>query len=110
MANLLDPPPEWSGGFDLVVESMTVQALPRSLRAQATACVQGFVTDGGTLLVIAFARTDEDVDDTGPPWPLTRNEVEAFTSDRLRPGGIDLVLREDGTEFWRARFDAITTA
>ena len=65
---------------------------------------------GGTLLVIAFARTDEDADDTGPPWPLTRDEVEAFASQQLRPGGIELVLREDETEFWRARFDAITTA
>jgi hypothetical protein len=110
VANLLDPPPEWSGGFDLVVESMTVQALPRSLREQATAGVQSFVADGGTLVVIAYARTDEHTDDTGPPWPLTRDEVEAFASERLRPGGIDLVLREDDTEFWRARFDAVSTA
>jgi hypothetical protein len=110
VANLLDPPPEWNGGFDLVVESMTVQALPRSLRERATAGVQGFVADGGTLVVIAFARTDEDADDTGPPWPLTRDEVEAFASDRLRPRGIELALREDGTEFWRARFHATAMA
>src|SRR5213595_3438484 len=86
VADLLDPPPEWSEGFDLVVESMTVQALPRSLRERATAGVQGFVAGGGTLVVIAFARTDEDADDAGPPWPLTRDEVEAFASERLRPG------------------------
>ena len=107
VANLLVPPPEWAGGFDLVIESMTVQSLPRSLRAQATAGVRGFVADGGTLVVIAFARTDEDADDSGPPWPLTRDEVEAFASDSLRMGAIDMVLREDGTEFWRARFDSV---
>ena len=105
VANLLTPPPEWAGGFDLVVESMTVQSLPRSLRAQATAGVRGFVADGGTLVVIAFARTDEHAEDSGPPWPLTRDEVEAFASDSLRTGAIDMVLREDGTEFWRAWFD-----
>jgi len=110
VADLLDPPPEWQGAFDLVVESMTVQALPRALRAQATAGVQGFVADGGTLVVIGYARTDEDADETGPPWPLTRGEVEAFASDRLRLGEIELVPRQDGTEFWRARFDATATA
>jgi hypothetical protein len=107
VANLLTPPPEWAGGFDLVIESMTVQSLPRSLRAQATAGVRGFVADGGTLVVIAFARTDEHADDSGPPWPLTRDEVEVFASDSLRMGAIDMVLREDGTEFWRARFDSV---
>jgi hypothetical protein len=106
VANLLSPPPEWAGGFDLVIESLTVQSLPRSLRAQATAGVRGLVAEGGTLVVISFARTDEDADDPGPPWPLTRDEVEAFASDSLRIGAIDMVLREDGTEFWRARFDA----
>ena len=108
VADLLDPPPEWSGGFDLVVESMTVQALPRSLREPATAAVQGFVASGGTLVVIAFAHTSEDEDEPGPPWPLTRDEVEAFASERLRPAAIDLVQREDGTEFWRAQFDGTT--
>jgi hypothetical protein len=106
VANLLDPPPAWGAAFDLVIESMTVQALPRSLRAQAIAGVRGFVAAGGALVVIAFARTDDRADDTGPPWPLTRQEVDAFASERLRLGEIDLVPREDGTEFWRARFDA----
>jgi hypothetical protein len=107
VANLLSPPPEWAGGFDLVVESLTVQSLPRSLRAHATAGVRSLVAEGGTLVVISFARTDEDADDPGPPWPLTRDEVEAFASDTLRIGAIDMVLREDGTEFWRARFDSV---
>ena len=107
VANLLSPPPEWVGGFDLVIESLTVQSLPRSLRAEATAGVRGLVAGGGTLVVISFARTDADADDSGPPWPLTRDEVEAFASGSLRMAAIDMVLREDGTEFWQARFDSV---
>jgi hypothetical protein len=112
VANLLDPPPEWNGGFDLVVESMTVQALPRAIREPATEKVRGFVAAGGTLLVIAFAEMPDaddadDADDAGPPWPLSRAELEAFGSDSLRLGLAERIPREDGVEFWRARFDAV---
>jgi methylase of polypeptide subunit release factors len=36
VADLLDPPAEWTRAFDLVVESLTVQALPGDVRAEAT--------------------------------------------------------------------------
>jgi SAM-dependent methyltransferase len=82
-ADLLDPPAEWSGAFDLVVESITVQSLPESLHAEAIAGVARLVAPGGTLLVIAAAREDgEPV--AGPPWPLTRAEIEAFAGGGLR--------------------------
>jgi SAM-dependent methyltransferase len=55
VADLLEPPSEWAGAWDLVVESNTVQALPRSLRPRATAAVASFVAPGGTLLVLAAA-------------------------------------------------------
>jgi hypothetical protein len=75
-ADLLDPPDAWREAFDLVVESNNVQALPRELRATAVAATAGFVAPGGILLVLA-ARSEQPSDD-GPPWPLTREEVEAF--------------------------------
>jgi SAM-dependent methyltransferase len=88
VADLLDPPAEWREAFDLVVESNNVQALPRSMRARATAAVSSFVAPGGTLLVIAAAATSWG--DEGPPWPLTRDEVSAFAS-----GGVtELSVRE----------------
>src|SRR5689334_24156879 len=34
VADLLALPPGWVGGYDLVVESLTVQSLPRSIRAR----------------------------------------------------------------------------
>lgn len=35
VANLLDPPAEWACAFDLVVESITIQSMPLSVRADA---------------------------------------------------------------------------
>lgn len=75
-ADLLDPPAEWRGAFDLVVESLTVQSMPVDVRATAIRNVAGFVAPGGTLLVVAFAGDDQPVE--GPPWPLSRADIEAF--------------------------------
>jgi SAM-dependent methyltransferase len=85
VADLLELPLAWRGAFDLVVEIMTVQALPDPPRASAIQQVATLVAPGGTLLVVASAREDGAPPD-GPPWPLTREEVEAFAA-----GGLDIV-------------------
>jgi 2-polyprenyl-3-methyl-5-hydroxy-6-metoxy-1,4-benzoquinol methylase len=100
VADLLAAPAEWAGAFDLVLESYTVQALPASLRAQATTAVASFVAPGGTLLVIAASREPDEHAD-GPPWPLTAAEIEAFATGGLEPLRIE---RIDGR--WRAEFVA----
>jgi SAM-dependent methyltransferase len=104
VANLLDPPPEWRGAFDLVFESLTVQSMPRTVRAEATAAVSAMVAPGGTLLVIA-AQAAELCED-GPPWPLTRDELEAFATEHLRPLLIEEIPHPDepGLVRWRAEF------
>jgi SAM-dependent methyltransferase len=89
VADLLDLPAEWARAFDLVVEHITVQALPESVRPAATAAVAALVAPGGTLLVISGARDGGETVD-GPPWPLTRAEVEAFAT-----GGVELVGIEE---------------
>jgi len=103
VADLLDPPREWLGGFDLVVEIITVQALPDPVRARAIANVGPLVAPGGTLFVIAAARDRRSGPVDGPPWPLTREEVEAFAG-----GGLATVLIEEigagGERRWRAEF------
>jgi SAM-dependent methyltransferase len=108
VADLIDPPPEWGGAFDLVVESLTVQSLPRELRAVAIARVRGFVAPGGTLLVIA-AVDDNRPDRPDGPWPLTRAEVESFAG-----GGLELVelrdFRDADAHRWRAEFQRAPTA
>ncbi|GAA3541447.1 class I SAM-dependent methyltransferase [Kribbella ginsengisoli] len=86
VADLLNPPAEWHRAFDLVVEIYTVQALPIPLQPEATAHVADFVRPGGTLVVIAAARDDNTPDSSvdGPPWPLTRAAIHAFTTPDLK--------------------------
>ncbi|MEU1385275.1 MULTISPECIES: class I SAM-dependent methyltransferase [unclassified Nonomuraea] len=101
-ADLLDPPAAWRHAFDLVVEIMTVQALPEELHARATESVAGFVRPGGTLLVIASGR--EDGGPVGaPPWPLTATEIAAFATGGLTAERIE-DLRDGGRHRWRATF------
>ncbi len=76
-ADLLRPPGDWARGFDLVVESYTLQVLPPELRGDAMRRVAGFVASGGTLLMIARGR--EPFEPKGAmPWPLTRAELTVF--------------------------------
>jgi SAM-dependent methyltransferase len=104
VADLLQPPADWLGAFDLVLESMTVQALPDPVRGAASARIREFVGAGGTLLVIAIAADQPARPEDGPPWPLTRAEVEAFAAGGLRPGRIDLIAEEGVPRRWRAEF------
>jgi SAM-dependent methyltransferase len=103
VADLLDPPVEWREGFDLVVESLTAQSLPDPPRRDAIVQIGRLVAPGGTLIVIAAIH--DDADGPGPPWPLTRAEVEAFASGGIRPVRIDVVdAVQPGEHRWRAEF------
>jgi SAM-dependent methyltransferase len=106
VADLFDLPPEWRRRFDLVVESNNVQALPGDLRSRAVAAVRSLVAPGGTLLVVAASATAWD--DAGPPWPLTRAEVESFAGDGLTAESIEEIPAEDDplVRRWRAVFNA----
>jgi SAM-dependent methyltransferase len=83
VADLLAPPRRWSQAFELVVESITVQALPDPPRAAALARLGEFVAPGGTLIVIA-RRREPGTADTGPPWSLTRAEIDSIATGGLR--------------------------
>jgi SAM-dependent methyltransferase len=106
VADLLDLPGKWSKAFDLVVESLTVQSMPIAYHASASANVARTVADGGTLLVIATARDERDGIPDGPPWPLTRAEIEAFAVDGLTPVEIEEVREPGVPARWRAVFRA----
>ena len=106
LANLLDLPANWLGLFDLVVEIFTVQAMPRTVRAAATAAVRSLVAPGGTLVVIeAVADADTDLAQ-GPPFPLTREEIDAFAGGVLTPRTIEPVdfPGAHGERRWLAEF------
>jgi SAM-dependent methyltransferase len=94
VADVLAPPEAWRGAFALVVESFTVQALPPGSHARAISSVRGFLAPGGTLLVIASAADEPPT--AGPPFPLTRAEMESFG---FAPDQIERVA--DGA-LWRA--------
>ncbi len=102
VADLLDPPQAWAGAFDFVLEILTVQSLPPAFHAPATANIARTVAPGGTLLVIATANHDAGGPGGGPPWPLTRAEVEAFAAGDLELAGIEDVRDPGLPARWRA--------
>ena len=103
-ADLFAPPAEWNGAFDLVHECYTLQALPDAPRAQAMARIASFVRPGGRLLVIARAR-DDGTPSSGPPWPLSRQELLGLTAHGLVAETVErLTDPTDGKPHWRASF------
>ena len=102
VADLLQLPGHLVGAFDLVVESYTVQSLPEPPRAAAIAAVTTLVAPGGTLLVIAAAGDVENP--SGPPFPLTRREIDAFAVDGLELDVLEDLTDDAGTRRWRASF------
>ncbi|MFD2083457.1 Methyltransferase domain-containing protein [Actinopolymorpha cephalotaxi] len=106
-ADLLDLPAGWTGAYDLVVESMNVQALPDPPRADAIARIGPLVAPGGTLLVIAVAGDGPGGRVQGPPWPLSRAEIDAFATGELRPVRVERI-RNDAADpgRWRAEFSS----
>lgn len=106
-ADLLSLPPELHQAYELVVESMTVQALPEPERSRAIHAVPTLVAPGGTLLVIAFGHDGPAAERdrvAGPPWPLLREDVEAFGDDGLETVRIERLGGDDQADVvrWRA--------
>lgn len=79
VVDLFDMPPDWNSAFDLIVEVYTLQVFPMDLQQRALEALSALVADGGTLLVIARGRDDDD-DPGSMPWPLRRRDLDALTS------------------------------
>lgn len=76
-ADMFTPPAAWLGGFALVVEDYIVQALPPEMRLASVQAVAAFPAPGGLLL--AIGRGIEDgAERSGPPWPLTGEDLALF--------------------------------
>ena len=83
-ADLLKLPREWLGAFGFVFEAYTIQALPRSLRAEAIENVASLVrTGGGELLIVCRGREDGE-DEGSLPWPLSHEELTQFEGHGLK--------------------------
>jgi SAM-dependent methyltransferase len=103
VADLLDPPAAWHQAFDLVVESLTLQSLPDPPRRDAIGQVGRLVAPGGTLIVSALARDEDDDPGQGPPWALTRAEIDAIGDGGLEPVRVE-DIREPESRRWRAEY------
>ena len=88
VADVLATPPAWTGRFDLVFESYTLQVLPPAARSLAIAALASLVSPGGRLLVLCRAREREEPEGQ-LPWPLTREELEAFREQGLAELSLD---------------------
>ena len=98
VADVLDLPHAWRGRFDLVVESLTVQSMPPEQHTVASQNIAALLAPDGTLLVLATTR-DEGTEVSGPPWPLTRAELEGFAHDGII---LNRVERIENGAWWRA--------
>lgn len=103
VADLFDPPAAWRHAFDLVVEVYTVQALPVDHHARTIEAIASFVR--GTLVVVSFAQAGDTppADAEGPPWPLTRAEIDSFAGHGLTPVSV-----EPADRHWLAEFARVT--
>jgi SAM-dependent methyltransferase len=82
VADVLRPPSEWAGAFDIVFEAYTVQVLRGEARATCARSIGLQVAPGGVLLAVARSRRPDDPEGS-MPWPLTRSELDTFLVDGL---------------------------
>ena len=107
VADVLDLPDDLVGAFDLVVDVFTVQALPRTLREESVAGVRSLLAPGGELLAVHFVLPDGADPDQGPPWLLTRDEMEWFAADDVSQVSLAQgphPLHPDGPRTWVGHF------
>ncbi|MFI5591011.1 class I SAM-dependent methyltransferase [Amycolatopsis sp. NPDC051758] len=97
VADLLKPPGEWHHAFDLVVEIINIQAMPRDFRAAAIASLAGFLAPGGTAVVSEVAE-ENVAPEPGPPWPFSRAEIESVAQDGVRLVSLETI--RDGSRYW----------
>lgn len=104
VADLFDPPAEWQGAFDLVVEAYTLQVLTPDLRQEAINTIAPVVAPDGTLLVIARGR-DESDEPGQMPWPLTRSELDQFAECGLHEVRFDDYIEAEDPPVRRFRVE-----
>ena len=77
VADLFDLNHKWQRSFDFVFEARTIQSLPLKVRSSVMEIVAQLVAEEGTLLVVAVTR-DTPEEPSGPPYPLSLEEIDYF--------------------------------
>jgi hypothetical protein len=66
--------------------------------------IAGLVAPAGRLLAVQVIRPEGSPTPDGPPWPLTRAEINGFADAGLRPVAIEQLVDAGGIARWRAEF------
>jgi 2-polyprenyl-3-methyl-5-hydroxy-6-metoxy-1,4-benzoquinol methylase len=104
VADLFAAPAAWRHAYEFVLEIFTVQALPIMMREQTIAAISDMVAPDGTLLVFCLGH-DEAEGRTGPPWPLTRSELDHFLEHGLAEVQLDEMRDEPSSVGCRFRVE-----
>jgi len=76
-ADMFASPTDWLTAFDFVWESLTIQSLPPDMYFESVAAVAQYNKPNSDLLLHCLGRPAV-IDIEGPPWPLTRDVLDAF--------------------------------
>lgn len=79
VADLLNPPGEWSRSFDFVFEAYTLQVLPEDFHHAAMHRMSRFLAPGGQLLIICRGREAGEVN-RKYATPLLKEELAALAA------------------------------
>ena len=83
LGDLFALPPSLRGKFDVVFEHTCFCAIDPSLREKYVAAVAGALKPGGHLLAVFYLEPGLDPGEAGPPFGVTREELDAFFSPRF---------------------------
>ena len=90
---------EYEEQFDFVFEALTIQSLPIEFREKMIKAVAGTIVKEGKLLLVAHQRKAM-VD--GPPWPLSKEEVDLFKVHGLKE--LSFELHTEASKISNTRF------
>jgi len=71
-------PKEWAGAFDWVFEHTCFCAIPPDMRAAYVESVAWVLKPGGHLLAVFFLNPDLGRGESGPPFGVGEDELDAF--------------------------------
>lgn len=89
--DVFDMPAKYHEYFDFVFEALTIQSLPVEFRKKMIKAIVETLAPNAKLLLVAHERQD---DFNGPPWPLTKEEVNLFKIFGLKELAFDIHREE----------------
>jgi 2-polyprenyl-3-methyl-5-hydroxy-6-metoxy-1,4-benzoquinol methylase len=98
--DIFDMPQKYDGYFDFVFEALTIQSLPVKFREKMIEAVAKTLAPGGKLLVVAHQKQREF---DGPPWPLTKEQIDMFKNHDLKELEFDIHTEESNISNSRFR-------